>query len=146
MTDIHEGDRVQIHYTARFADGTLFASSIQGPPLTFTAGGSEVIVGLSTAVLGLHVGESKRVKVEPENAFGVHDPALERRVPRSGMPAEVKPGDQLSAEADGVEMAVWVRKVEDDHAIVDGNHPLAGQTLIFEFEVVDHQPAAEKTS
>lgn len=146
MTDIHEGDRVHIHYTARFADGTLFASSIQGPPLEFTAGGKEVIPGLSQAVIGLRVGVSRRIVVEPVNAFGEHDPALERRVPRSEMPPEAKPGDQLSAEADGFVMAVWVRSVEEDHAIVDGNHPLAGQRLIFEFEVVAHHPPAEATN
>lgn len=143
MSDIQEGDRVQIHYTARFADGTLFASSIQGAPLGFTAGGGEVIAGLSMAVVGMRTGVSRRIVVEPRDAFGEHDPALERRVPRSEMPPEVKPGDQLSAIADGAEMAVWVRAVDAEHAIVDGNHPLAGQTLIFEFEVVDHQPAAE---
>jgi len=143
MTDIREGDRVKIHYTARFADGTLFASSIQGPPVEFTAGGDQVIRGLSAAVIGLQEGASRRVTVPPADAYGEHDAGLERRVTRAEMPAEVKPGDQLSAEAGGHEMAVWVRKVEPEFAIVDGNHPLAGQTLIFEFEVVGHQPAAE---
>jgi peptidylprolyl isomerase len=139
--DIREGDRVQIHYTARFADGTLFASSLPGDALEFSAGGSEVIEGLSWAVVGMAVGETRRVVVPPEKAFGRHDPGLERRVPRASMPEDVKPGDQLSAAAGGREMAVWVRRVEGDDVVVDGNHPLAGQTLIFEFEVVACRPA-----
>jgi peptidylprolyl isomerase len=143
MTEIREGDGVQIHYTARFADGTLFASSIQGPPVEFTAGGDQVIRGLSVAVIGLEQGASRRITVPPADAYGEHDGQLERRVPRTEMPPEIKPGDQLSAKAGANEMAVWVRSVEADFAVVDGNHPLAGQTLIFEFEVVGHQPAAE---
>lgn len=140
--EIRAGDRVRLHYTARFADGTLFASSLQGEPLEFTAGSGEVIEGLSRAVLGMSIGQARKVTVPPEQAFGVHDPALERRVPRAEMPDDVKPGDQLSAEANGREMPVWVRSVAQDHAVVDANHPLAGQTLIFEFEVVGWQPAA----
>jgi peptidylprolyl isomerase len=133
---IRPGDRVRLHYTARFADGTLLASSVQGEPLELRAGGDEVIEGLSEAVIGMRPGETRRVVVPPEKAFGVRDPALERRVPLSEMPDRVRPGDQLSAEGNGWEMPVWVRSLEQGYAVLDGNHPLAGQTLIFEFEVL----------
>lgn len=133
---IRPGDRVRLHYTARFSDGTLLASSVRGDPLELVAGGDEVIEGLSEAVVGMRAGESKRVVVPPEKGFGVRDPALERRVPLSEMPERVRPGDQLSAEGNGWEMPVWVRSIEHGEAVLDGNHPLAGQTLIFEFEVL----------
>jgi peptidylprolyl isomerase len=133
---IRPGDRVRLHYTARFSDGTLLASSVQGDPLDLVAGGDEVIEGLSEAVVGMRAGESKRILVPPEKGFGVRDPALERRVPLTEMPERVRPGDQLSAEGNGWEMPVWVRSIEQGFAVLDGNHPLAGQSLIFEFEVL----------
>jgi peptidylprolyl isomerase len=133
---IRPGDRVRLHYTARFSDGTLLASSVQGDPLDLVAGGDEVIEGLSEAVVGMRAGESKRILVPPETGFGVRDPALERRVPQTEMPERVRPGDQLSAEGNGWEMPVWVRSIEQGFAVLDGNHPLAGQSLIFEFEVL----------
>jgi FKBP-type peptidyl-prolyl cis-trans isomerase 2 len=127
---------VRLHYTARFSVGTLLASSVQGDPLDLVAGGDEVIEGLSEAVVGMRAGESKRILVPPEKGFGVRDPALVRRVPLTEMPERVRPGDQLSAEGNGWEMPVWVRSIEQGFAVLDGNHPLAGQSLIFEFEVL----------
>ena len=136
MSAVQAGDHVHIHYTARFADGSVFASSRSEEPLEFTAGGSEVIEGISRAVVGMSVGESKLIRVPPEQAFGAHDNELERRVLLSDLPPDVKVGDQLSAEAGDRVIPVWVREISDENALLDANHPLAGHNLIFEIELV----------
>jgi peptidylprolyl isomerase len=138
MSPVQSGDHVHIHYTARFADGSVFASSRNDEPLEFTAGGTEVIEGISQAVLGMSAGESKLVRVPPEQAFGLHDSELERRVLISDLPPGVKVGDQLSAEAGDRTIPVWVREISDQNALLDANHPLAGHNLIFEIELVSY--------
>jgi peptidylprolyl isomerase len=136
MAHVQSGDRVQIHYTARFVDGTVFASSHSNEPLQFTAGGREVIEGVSQAVLGMRAGESKLVAVTPELGFGERDNALERQVPLTELPDSVKVGDQLSARAGDRVLPVWVRELGEGYAVLDANHPLAGHNLIFEIELV----------
>ena len=136
MSPVRSGDRVRIHYTARFVDGSVFASSRDQRPLEFVAGGDEVIEGVSRAVLGMQAGESKLVTVSPEHAFGAHDRELERRIPLGELPASVKVGDQLQAQAGESVLPVWVREVGADYVLLDGNHPLAGHNLIFEIELV----------
>ena len=137
MPQVQTGDQVRLHYTARFVDGTVFASSREGGPLlVFRAGGEEVIAGVSQAVLGMAEGETKLLAIPPEQGFGTRDEALARRVPLADLPPSVRIGDQLNARAGAREIPVWVRAFAEDHAILDGNHPLAGHNLIFEIEVV----------
>jgi peptidylprolyl isomerase len=133
---VKTGDHVAVHFTARFADGSELATSRSGAPLEFVAGGSEVIAGVSKSVVGMETGETKLVTVRPEDGFGARDAQLERRVPASELPAGVRVGDRFDAEAHGSEIAVWVRDIAPDHAVLDANHPLAGHTLIFEIELV----------
>ena len=136
MVEVQSGDHVHIHYTARFVDGSVFATSKSDKPLEFVAGGSEVIEGVSRAVLGMQVGESKLVTIPPEHGFGARDVELVQRVPRADLPANVKVGDQLSAQAGGRDLTMWVREISSEDAVLDGNHPLAGHNLIFEIELV----------
>jgi peptidylprolyl isomerase len=136
MARVQSGDRVEIRYTARFADGSVFASTHDVPALGFVVGGPEVIEGLSRAVLGMCAGETKLVAVPPEQAFGARDDELERRIPRDELPETARVGDQLSARAGDRTIPVWVREIGELHAVIDGNHPLAGHNLIFEIELV----------
>ncbi|MBK7877444.1 MAG: peptidylprolyl isomerase [Planctomycetes bacterium] len=136
MNAVQSGDRVRIHYTARFADGSVFASSRESGPLDFVAGGSEVIEGVSLAVVGMQVGNRKVVDVPPELAFGPHDDELEQRVALAELPEPVQVGDQLDVRSGERTLRVWVREVVDGQAVFDGNHPLAGQHLIYEIELV----------
>lgn len=136
MGRVQSGDRVSVHFTARFADGSEFATSRDGAPLEFTAGGSEVIPGVSRSVVGMESGETKVFTVRPEDAFGARDEMLERRVPERELPQGVKVGDRFDASAGGREITVWVREIQGGQAVLDANHPLAGHTLIFEIELV----------
>lgn len=142
VSTVRPGDRVRIHYTARFADGSVFATSKESGPLDFVAGGPQVIEGVSTAVLGMHVGETKVVDVPPERAFGLHDDELEQRVPLADLHETVQVGDQLDVQAGEGTLRVWVREVVDGQVVFDGNHPLAGQHLIYEIELVELVPQA----
>src|SRR5437870_7692246 len=135
MARVQSGDRVQAHFTARFADGSPFASSRDGRPLEFTAGGDEVIAGLSRAVLGMETGETKVFTVRPEDGFGLRDEDLNRRIDAADLPAGAKVGESFSARAGGRHITVRVRASEGDSAGLAGNHPLAGHTLLLEIEV-----------
>ncbi len=130
------GDRVQIHYTGRLEDGTVFDSSQGRDPLEFTAGGNEVIPGVDKAVLGMQAGESKTVEVSAEDAYGVRTPGLEQRVPRKLLPEKVQIGDRLQAKVGEKVILVWVAELEEESALIDANHPLAGQSLVFDIELV----------
>lgn len=130
------GDRVQIHYTGRLEDGTVFDSSRDREPLEFTTGGSEVIPGVDQAVLGMQAGESKTVVVSAEDAYGAHKPGLEHRVPRSMLPDGVQVGDRLQAVVGEQSILVWVTELGDEFGVLDANHPLAGQSLTFDIELV----------
>lgn len=136
MKAVQKGDQVRIHYTARFADGSVFASSRESGPLDFVAGGVQVIEGVSNAVVGMAVGDHKVVEVPPELAFGTHDDELEQRVALAELSEPVQVGDQLDVRSGERTLRVWVREVVDGQVVFDGNHPLAGQHLIYEIELV----------
>jgi peptidylprolyl isomerase len=130
------GDRVQIHYTGRLEDGTVFDSSKDQNPLEFTAGEEEVIPGVDRAVLGMRQGESKTVAISAEDGFGERVPELEQRIPRTLLPEKVGVGDRLHAKVRGNTISFWVRELEEESAVIDANHPLAGQSLSFDIELV----------
>jgi len=141
MSQVNEGDVVRVHYTGRLPDGTVFGSSQERDPLVFAAGEGNVIPGVAQAVVGMSEGEKKTVTLPPEDAFGQRDPALEQTVPRSQLPDQVKEGDQLQAVQGDREIPIWVRQLGDDSAVLDANHPLAGQTLEFDLELVSIEGA-----
>ena len=140
MTIVNPGDRVQLHYTSFAADGCVIETSGRREPMEFVAGGPEVILGVSRAVIGMRVGERRRIAVPPEQAFGFRDPKLQQLAPRLGVLEKIDEGDQLTAEVNGRELDVWVRNASEDEITLDGNHPLAGESLVFEIEVVGRTP------
>jgi len=137
MAQAKQGDRVKIHYTGRLTDGNVFDSSREREPLEFEAGSDELIPGVSLAVVGMAVGESRTVAVPAEEGYGPRNEELVQQVPRNVLPEEVKVGDPLRAQSDEQEIQVWVRELTDEHGIIDANHPLAGQTLEFDIELIE---------
>lgn len=139
MTEIKQGDTVRIHYTGRLLDGNVFDSSEGRDPLEFVVGTGQIIPGLDSAMPGLNIGDKKRVEIACVDAYGPINPAARQQIPREGIPDDIPldPGTQLQMQTpDG--QAVPVTLVEADEATVtlDANHPLAGQDLIFDIEVV----------
>jgi peptidylprolyl isomerase len=141
MAQAKQGDLVRIHYTGRLTDGTVFDSSREREPLEFHAGGTELIPGVSHAVVGMTVGETRTVEVPPAEGYGDRREDLMQQVPRDALPPEVKVGEPLSAQAGDQVINVWVTELGEEHAVVDANHPLAGKTLEFELELVAIQDA-----
>jgi len=132
---IAKGDKVSIHYTAKLEDGTVVDQSQPNQPLRFTAGSDELIPGVSQAVIGMEQGGSKTVTVPPELGYGPHHPEAMQQAERKHFPSEVKVGDVFKAVAGEQEMIVRVIEVEDETVTLDANHPLAGQTLVFDLTV-----------
>ena len=142
MTTTQKGDRVQIHYTGRFEDGQVFDSSEDRNPLEFTVGGPEIIPGVSLAVIGMEVGDKKTVSVPPEEGYGPRYPEQSQRVPRQFLPQEVQVGAALQLQGEDQEepLVVWVTEIDEESAVLDANHPLAGQVLVFDIELVSVNP------
>ncbi|MEL7185549.1 MAG: peptidylprolyl isomerase [Pseudomonadota bacterium] len=140
MSQAKSGDTVKIHYTGTLDDGAEFDSSAGRDPLEFQLGSGQVIPGFDKAVDGMAVGESKSVRIEAEDAYGERHDQLIGEVPKTALPEELTPevGMALQSQSeDGQVMHVTVVDVTDENITVDGNHPLAGQALSFEIELVE---------
>ena len=127
------GDLVSVDYTGTLMDGTLFDSSVDRGPLQFTLDSGQMIQGFNDAVIGMGVGDTKTITLPPELAYQDYREDLIIEVALDQLPADVKPGDELISP---VGQPVIVVEVNDEGAIIDTNHSLAGETLIFEITLV----------
>ncbi len=134
------GDAVRVHYTGRLDDETVFDSSEGRTPLAFTLGSGQVVPGFDRAVTGLEVGESRTVRMEPDEAYGPRRDEMVLTVPHDAFPDEMTPQAgqrlQLGLQGGGAVDAV-VTEVRDDSVTLDANHPLAGQALTFDVTLVE---------
>jgi peptidylprolyl isomerase len=140
MKQAQAGDTVRIHYSGTLNDGTQFDTSEGSDPLEFAVGSGMVIAGFDKAVEGMAVGESKSVKIPPEEAYGPRHDQLVQEVPKTALPDDIAPavGMQLQGKsADGQVMNLVVTDVKDEEITVDANHPLAGEELTFDIELVE---------
>ncbi|WP_050603088.1 peptidylprolyl isomerase [Ruegeria sp. 6PALISEP08] len=139
MTEIKQGDTVRIHYTGTLLDGKVFDSSDERDPLEFVVGSGQIIPGLDSAMPGLSAGDKKRVEIACVEAYGPINPAMRQEIPREGIPDDIplEPGTQLQMQTpDGQAVPVTVVDADEVTVTLDANHPLAGQDLVFEIEVV----------
>ncbi|MFN4147336.1 MAG: peptidylprolyl isomerase [Runella sp.] len=140
MQQAKAGDTVHVHYKGTLTDGTLFDSSEGREPLTFQLGSGMVIPGFDQGITGMAIGDKKTVQIPVEEAYGPAQEELifpfERAMLPDDIPFEV--GMQLNMHQDGnpQPIAVTVVQVTDTQVVVDANHPLAGQDLIFDIELV----------
>jgi peptidylprolyl isomerase len=140
MNQATAGQTVRIHYNARLENGTLLDSSIERDPLEFELGSGQVIRGLENVVEGMTVGEKKSVTILAEEAYGERSEKLIVSVPSSELPEGLEPavGMQLQSRTpDGQTVKLVVTEVNADSITVDANHPLAGQALQYDIELVD---------
>ncbi len=139
MEIVQDNNNVAVHYTGTLKSGEVFDSSREREPLEFTVGAGQMIPGFEKAVRGMKINEKKKVTLEPEEAYGDPNPEMVQQVAKNQLPEGLEPfvGQQLSSQmADGQEIIVRVSDVKDDHILIDANHPLAGEALTFEIEVV----------
>jgi len=129
---------VLMHYTLKNDAGDVIDSSDGADPLPFLQGHGNIIPGLESALEGSKVGDKLDVSIKPEEGYGERMKDAIQEIPSSALQGvdEVKVGMQLqSQDKDGNAFLVSVTKIEDDKITVDGNHPLAGQTLHFSVSI-----------
>jgi len=139
MAKPQPGDTVHVHYTGRLLDGSQFDSSADGDPLVFSLGSGMVIPGFDAAVADLEVGGKTTVTIPADEAYGPHEDGLVQMVPKDffqGESPEVGWVVQLQSP-DGAIMAASIEDISDEGVTLDLNHPLAGQDLIFDLELVE---------
>ena len=140
---IKQGSKVTVEYIGRFEDGTVFDKSKQ--PLVFEVGAKKVIPGFEQKIIGMEKGQTKKITLKPEEAYGKKNEKLIFEVtkevlknrgvePRAGMRVKMEPKDPKHPPR----MAT-ITKVTDKTIVLDLNHPLAGKTLIFDLKIIDVQ-------
>ena len=140
MSQAESGNTVKVHYTGTLADGTAFDSSRGSDPLEVTLGSGSVIAGFEQALMGMSVGESKTVTIGAAEAYGEHHADRVHEVEREKMPDDIdlRVGVILEAVgAGGVPLPVQIAGLSETMVMLDFNHPLAGQDLTFELELVE---------
>jgi len=139
---------VSIHYTLTTAKGSVVDSSVDHDPLAYIQGKGHIVPGLEQAMEGKSVGDKFKVSVSPEEGYGLRDENLIDRIPKEafqGVP-QVEAGMEFYADGPNGPVMITVTGVDGDMVLVDGNHPLAGEVLNFEIEVMDVREAtAEET-
>ena len=142
-----EGNTVKVHYTGKLNDGTVFDSSREVDPIQFTIGSGDIIPGFESAVVGMTLGDNKTVTIPSKDAYGPKREDLVAQVQRSELPPDLnlsvgqklQIGDQQSGT-----MIVMVVDANEDHVTLDANHPLAGEDLTFDIELLEIEPITEK--
>ena len=131
------GHRVSIRYTGRLKDGTVFDSTTdKNKSFKFTLGEYSIIKGLNTAIEGMKVGDSKVIEVPADDAFGQYNHELLVKLSPTKIPSNSRIGDILASPDD--KNQTWhIKEIQEDFVLLDGNHPLAGQDLIFDVELLD---------
>ena len=140
MAQAKEGDVVRVHYTAKLTNRDQFDSSVGREPLEFTVGAGQMIKGFDAAMPGMAVGEKKTINIVPEEAYGLKDPAAIIEFPKEHIPADMtlEPGMQLNlTDPNGNPVPVVVLEVKEEVVILDANHFLAGEELVFDIELVE---------
>ncbi|MFE8071710.1 peptidylprolyl isomerase [Marinobacteraceae bacterium S3BR75-40.1] len=129
---------VTIHYTLTNDQGEVLDSSREREPLSYLEGGQNIISGLEDALVEKSEGDQAKVTVSPEEGYGEKKEELVQPVPRSAFEGvdKVEPGMQFQAQTPGGPQIVRVVSVEEEEVVIDANHPLAGETLHFDVEVV----------
>jgi len=136
---IENGQKVKIHYTGTLGDGTQFDSSAGRDPLEFEMGAGMVIPGFETGVKDMAVGEKKTIHIPAAEAYGEKREEMVMEFERSKLPEELDPAVGMGLQMQGPQgqpIPVQITAVGEETITLDANHPLAGQDLNFELELV----------
>ncbi len=146
---ISQGKVVSIHYTLKNTAGEIIDSSDGSEPLGYLHGAQNIIPGLEAALEGKVVGDELNVVIEAKDAYGERDDTKVQAVSKDMFEegTELKAGAEFyAAGPDGEHITITIKEVNDDEVVVDGNHPLAGETLHFDVKVMDiREASAEET-
>jgi FKBP-type peptidyl-prolyl cis-trans isomerase 2 len=140
MQQVKKGDTIKVHYHGKLNDGSTFDSSEGREPLEFEVGGGMVIPGFDSGVTGMAPGEKKTIVIPADEAYGQKQDEMIMEFPRDRFPADMVPevGMQLNmSNGSGQNFPVTIAEVGDEAVLLDANHPLAGQDLTFDLELVE---------
>lgn len=145
---VQSNSAVLVHFTLKLEDGSTAESTRNnGKPALFRLGDTSLSEGLEQQLLGLRAGDKKAFSLEPDAAFGVASPDLIQYFSRRDFIDAGEPeigAIMLFTAMDGSEMPGVIREVNGDSITVDFNHPLAGQTIHFNIEVLEVDPVLEE--
>lgn len=139
MQKIEDGMYVSVHYSGTLDNGEQFDSSEGRPPLEFKVGAGQMIQGFEAAVKGMSLNDKKTFTLAPEDAYGERDENRKHEFPRAQIPADMNPevGQTLAlTSSEGHHVPARIVAVDEEKVTFDLNHPLAGQSLTFEIEIV----------
>ncbi|MFN3667485.1 MAG: peptidylprolyl isomerase [Sediminibacterium sp.] len=139
MQQVKKGDTVKVHYHGKLTNGTTFDSSEGREPLEFEVGGGMVIPGFDEGVTGMAIGEKKTIHIPADQAYGPKQEEMIMEFPRDRFPEDMVPevGMQLNmSNGSGQNFPVTIAEVREVVVVLDANHPLAGEDLIFDLELV----------
>ena len=140
MQQVKKGDTVKVHYHGKLTDGSTFDSSEGREPLEFEVGGGMVIPGFDTGITGMAIGEKKTIQIPFDEAYGPKQEDMIMEFPKDRFPADLVPeaGMQLNmSNGQGQNIPVVITEVNEDSVTLDANHPLAGEELVFDLELVE---------
>jgi len=139
MQQVKKGDTVKVHYHGKLTNGSTFDSSEGREPLEFEVGGGMVIPGFDDGVTGMAIGEKKTATIPADQAYGPKQEEMVMEFPKDRFPEDMVPevGMQLNmSNGSGQNFPVVIVEIRETSVVLDANHPLAGETLIFDLELV----------
>jgi FKBP-type peptidyl-prolyl cis-trans isomerase 2 len=137
---VKNGDTVRVHYHGRLTNGTTFDSSEGRDPLEFRVGAGMVIKGFDNGVVDMKVGDKRTLNIPVDEAYGPKNPELIMEFPKENIPAELNPEvgmDLQMSNPEGQVFPVKVAAIGNEFITLDANHPLAGEALVFDIELVE---------
>ena len=145
MEQVKYGDKIKVHYTGKLDNGRVFDSSSDRDPIVFTIGQEQMIPDFEQALIGMRPGESKRITISSDKAFGPYRENLVTKIKSGNISPELEPkvGQRMDAsQRNGQKVVVTITGVTESGVTVDANHPLAGEDLTFDIELVEiaHSP------
>jgi peptidylprolyl isomerase len=139
MEKIENGLYVSVDYKGTLQNGEIFDTSQGGQPLEVQMGGGQLIEGFERELMGMSLNDKKEFTLSPEDAYGQRDDSLNRDFARADFPPEMEPrvGMTIALQTpEGSQMPGRITHLDEEKLSVDLNHPLAGESLTFEIEVL----------
>ncbi|SMF43292.1 FKBP-type peptidyl-prolyl cis-trans isomerase SlpA [Alteromonadaceae bacterium Bs31] len=146
MTDllIGEGTQVTLYFSLKLDDGEVVDSNMDSEAATFSVGDGNLLPGFERVLFGMGAGEKASFVIPPEDAFGQANPNNIQKIDRSLFTQEFELSEGLVisfADAAGAESPGVIVELKDDSVLVDFNHPLSGEKITFEVQIVSVSPA-----
>jgi FKBP-type peptidyl-prolyl cis-trans isomerase SlyD len=145
---VKDGSVVSLQYSLSEENGSLIESNKGKDPLKYTHGSKQIVPGLEKELTGMKVGGEKRVKVKPEDGYGLVNPKAFQEVAKEQIPANgMKVGATLAAKGpQGQEIPVRIHEIKEKTVVLDLNHPMAGKTLLFDIKILNIQQSVTSSS